>query len=531
MAIIKFIVAYSVAVAFAAEYEWAGVFSTPQDKYVWTAQKVGGGYADATMKLVVLPAQKSTAAELDSLKAHGDNLLKTSSTCSNVTFGKTITPSMNTCYRLRFDTSLWQSLYVVDTSNFGAVAFFAEHVPTEFENTAHYLKDSIGTDIEPDAELPVATPTSHEEEKAKPWGAVIGAAVITNCITFAGVVLLFPALKRCSSTYDVVFSGIISGFAGGALLSCSFFLLLFEATHLVATGWEKEVDILWRWGTMILAGFILPAVIHSMAGLFISKEKVPLEQKGTEKNLDEQKTNAEQQGTEKNQDARIEAANQTQVDVQILDDVMDLPSTHGQQGTSTTQGGGIEKATPERVQTQMDSPLDALTRCRLIAGVLLGDFFHNLCDGFFLGAAFSGCGDSFGWKVAVATFLHEIPQEVADFAILIGPEASVSPIKALAANFISGMGVLLGALIIVAAEVKDCDTGLLLAFGGGVYLHVAATECMPKVYQKGLTTMQNFACLGAFVVGAVLIGLILLDHEHCVPVAPGGEVSSGGHGH
>jgi zinc transporter ZupT len=219
---------------------------------------------------------------------------------------------------------------------------------------------------------------------------------------------------------------------------------------------------------MILAGFILPTVIHSVTGLVVPREN----------------------------------------------------SSKDQQDASNSQA---EEAGQELVNIQ--------TRYRLIGGVLVGDFFHNLCDGFFVGAAFSGCGDSFGWKVALATFLHELPQELADFAILISPEAGLGRFKALAANFISGMGVLLGALIVIAAEVSDSDTGLLLAFGGGVYLHVAATECMPKIYNKDLKVVEHFACLGAFIIGALLIGLILLDHEHCVPATPEGEASSGGHAH
>eukprot|EP00930_Biecheleria_cincta_P011405 TRINITY_DN1141_c0_g1_i5.p1 TRINITY_DN1141_c0_g1~~TRINITY_DN1141_c0_g1_i5.p1 ORF type:complete len:488 (-),score=77.30 TRINITY_DN1141_c0_g1_i5:305-1768(-) len=454
----RFAVCCFTTVASAAAYEWAGIFQTPQDEYMWTAQKVDGNYADPAMNLVVLPASRSTATELDSLKAEGERLVNTnSSVCTSVTFGDVITPQKDTCYSLKFDMNLWQTLYRMNTKGVAAVAFFAEHVPTEFENTAHYLKDSTGEDIEPDAELPLPP------AETKPWGPVIGAAIITNLITFVGVVLLVPAIARLQSMYPVAFTGIISGFAAGALLSCACFLLLFEATHLVAVGWKKEVDILWRWGTMILAGFILPTIVHSVTGLVVAREK----------------SNKDQQDAG---DGQAEEAGQELVNIQ--------------------------------------------TRYRLIGGVLVGDFFHNLCDGFFVGAAFSGCGDSFGWKVALATFLHELPQELADFAILISPEAGLGRFKALVANFISGMGVLLGALIVLAAEVSDSDTGLLLAFGGGVYLHVAATECMPKIYNTDLTVVESFVCLGAFIIGAVLIGLILIDHEHCVPAA-----SNGGHAH
>ena len=34
-------------------FEWAGIFETPENEYVWQAQKVNDAYADATMKMVM----------------------------------------------------------------------------------------------------------------------------------------------------------------------------------------------------------------------------------------------------------------------------------------------------------------------------------------------------------------------------------------------------------------------------------------------------------------------------------------------
>jgi len=170
-----------------------------------------------------------------------------------------------------------------------------------------------------------------------------------------------------------------------------------------------------------------------------------------------------------------------------------------------------------------DATKDPRSRVRLIAGVCVGDFFHNLCDGFFIGAAFKGCGTGFGWGVALGTVLHELPQEMADYAVLTGSSVGLSPPKALLFNFLSGLSVVLGVIIVNMSDVGDSAIGLLLGFGGGTYLYVAAAECLPKVHRLQLPARTHIACLFAFLVGATAIGLILLGHEHCVP--------DGGHAH
>jgi len=238
--------------------------------------------------------------------------------------------------------------------------------------------------------------------------------------------------------------------------------LMFEATHLVGEGWKEEVDVLWRWGTCILAGFVLPSIVDCCAyGV------IPDEVNGESTNDD------------------------------------------GQAGVSSM--------------------------VRILAGVLIGDFFHNFCDGIFIGAAFTGCGNSFGWTVTLSTVLHELPQEIADYFILTSPAVDLGrlpQVKALALNFISGMSVLLGAIIVLSSEPDNKNVGMLLAFGAGTYLHIGAVECMPKIYRATMEEAKSSkilrgSCILAFIVGTILIGLILLDHEHCVPE---GE-SGGGHHH
>lgn len=452
-------------------FEWAGVFETPLDQYTWTAQKTGTeagtglAYVDATMTFAAIPVAAATDANLHAAKSKGNHAL--SLPCSDVRSGDMMYAREGRCYKLIFDQKAWQSLYTVRTDGTAAVAFFTQHFPTEFENDAHYLKDFDGEDIEPVAELPVeapAAPVAPAEKKDTPWGATIGASLIVNAITLVGVILAIPALSKMVEENKIAAEAVFSGFGAGAILACAFFLLLFEATHLVATGWDEEVDVLWRWGTMILAGMMLPAIVHSATGF--------------------------------------------------------IPDSESSTPASTGENQALEAKT------------NRAEKARIFLGVNLGDFFHNLCDGIFLGAAFKGCGSKFGWSVLTGTVLHEIPQELVDYTLLVGPQVNLSPLAALACNFASGLGVVLGAIIVLASDVDDRHTGLLLAFGGGVYIHIAAVECMPRMYAQGLSRGMRIVSILAFIIGTVLIGLVLLDHEHCVPPAPpGAPPKKSGHHH
>ena len=192
---------------------------------------------------------------------------------------------------------------------------------------------------------------------------------------------------------------------------------------------------------------------------------------------------------------------------------------------------------------------------------------HNFCDGIFIGTAFVTCGASMGWSVTAATAFHELAQEISDYIVLtvrhltvirltrIGPsmlmceraarliaaalhvasqtQAKLTPFKALALNFLSGTSVIIGVVVVLAVDaIEGQVTGMLLAFGGGVYLQIGGVECMGKMHLKCTTLELRAASLLAFAIGAIAIGLVLLDHTHCVATdLTGGDDAHAGHGH
>ena len=150
----------------------------------------------------------------------------------------------------------------------------------------------------------------------------------------------------------------------------------------------------------------------------------------------------------------------------------------------------------------------------LCATILLGDFFHNFSDGLFIAAAFRSCSQSLAIGIMLVTLAHEIPQELADFVVLT-QFAGLSVKKALLLNFISGLSVLFGGIIFLASDPGSVATGVILAMGGGVYISAAACETVPRMQPAMKERADRAIMLFSIMLGAVPIGLILIDHAHC----------------
>ena len=82
----------------------------------------------------------------------------------------------------------------------------------------------------------------------------------------------------------------------------------------------------------------------------------------------------------------------------------------------------------------------------------------------------------------------------------------------------------LGAIIVIAQGSEDnFSLGMLLAFGGGIYVQVGVAECMPRASEVAETVMRRLLAVCVFIIGVITIAVVLVSHEHCSP--------DGGHSH
>ena len=136
----------------AEAFEWAGVFAMNDATHTWSMQKVGGDYADQTMRLVLIPTDTPTEENMHELEAGVEALIEGDS-CTIVEDGETMSSiaATGSCFELHVGTGD-DSTFTMDTTGITGMAMYAQHVPTEFERDQHYLKDSAGNDIEPIAQ-------------------------------------------------------------------------------------------------------------------------------------------------------------------------------------------------------------------------------------------------------------------------------------------------------------------------------------------------------------------------------------------
>lgn len=145
----------------------------------------------------------------------------------------------------------------------------------------------------------------------------------------------------------------------------------------------------------------------------------------------------------------------------------------------------------------------------IIINNLVGDGIHNLIDGIAIGISFQVSVD-IGIATTLAVILHEIPQELSDFGILL--YGGLSRTKALLANLASALTSVLGVVIsFIVGEVVVSITPMLLAVVAGMFLYLALGNLLPltmhqhKFKEKFLNTIIVLIGIG------LMFGLTLME--------------------
>lgn len=137
--------------------------------------------------------------------------------------------------------------------------------------------------------------------------------------------------------------------------------------------------------------------------------------------------------------------------------------------------------------------------------ILISDSIHNFIDGLIVAASFL-TSLPIGLATAIAVALHEIPQEIGDFGILV--YGGVKKIKALLLNFLSASTIILGGLFgYFLSEKIGKEILFLLPFAAGSFIYISASDLIPQIKEiKGFK--KSVIYFLAFLTGIIILALM-----------------------
>ncbi len=143
--------------------------------------------------------------------------------------------------------------------------------------------------------------------------------------------------------------------------------------------------------------------------------------------------------------------------------------------------------------------------------IMLGDSIHNFIDGVAIASSFL-VGFPLGMMTALAVAAHEIPQEIADFSVLLSQR--VSKLKTLLFNGLSALTSLVGA--VMTFYLSDQIRPLLpfvIAFTAGMFIYIASSDLIPELHKSSIKKTNAWHQTAMFLFGIFLVAITksLLD--------------------
>ena len=112
---------------------------------------------------------------------------------------------------------------------------------------------------------------------------------------------------------------------------------------------------------------------------------------------------------------------------------------------------------------------------------LIGDGVHNFIDGLVIAGAYA-VNITIGITATISIIFHEIPQEIADFGVLL--YSGLTKKKALIFNFLSAATAIAGTIVgIILIGRLHGFTDFIIPFAAGNFLYIAASNLLPQLHR------------------------------------------------
>lgn len=137
--------------------------------------------------------------------------------------------------------------------------------------------------------------------------------------------------------------------------------------------------------------------------------------------------------------------------------------------------------------------------------VLVGDGFHNFLDGVIVASAFL-VSIPVGIATATAMILHEIPQELGDFAVLI--HSGFGKSKALWWNLLSALVAVIGGLAAyLSLQSIQQVVPYIVAIGAGGFIYIALVDLFAEL-KTGKYLLARFGQVAVLILGIIAMLLV-----------------------
>jgi len=141
--------------------------------------------------------------------------------------------------------------------------------------------------------------------------------------------------------------------------------------------------------------------------------------------------------------------------------------------------------------------------------LLFTDGFHNLIDGIIIGVSFL-VSIPIGIATTIAVVLHEIPQEIGDFAVLI--HSGYDKKKALWLNFLSALAAIIGLIIaLIFGNIAETFTLWVLPIAAGGFIYIAVADLIPELQKTKELKYSILQILTVFVGILTMVALLFLE--------------------
>jgi zinc and cadmium transporter len=142
---------------------------------------------------------------------------------------------------------------------------------------------------------------------------------------------------------------------------------------------------------------------------------------------------------------------------------------------------------------------------------LVTDSLHNFTDGVLIAAAWMASPEV-GIATTLAVVVHEIPQEISDFGVLL--HAGFSKRKALFLNFIAACSAILGGILtLTLGSVSEKILTYILPFAAGGFIYLAGSDLIPELNRER-SVKKSMIQFAAIIGGLALMFYISLHHDH-----------------